>query len=125
MIKIIDTKKDNVIAVEFKGGYEVEDEQRLEKMFDEKLASGLSQINLLARIDKLSITKSSWKAMWDDGMYGLKHLNNCGKIAIVGNSKVEEFLVKVDNAFFGNTKKGREEKYFHVDDYDKALEWCG
>lgn len=123
MINIIENTNNNVIAVEFTNGYSKEDENHLEKLFEEKLAPGITQINILAKIDKLNISKSSWKAMWDDSIYGLKHIKNCGKIAIVGNSKLEEFLIKIDNAFFGNEKKGRKEKYFHVEEMEKALEW--
>ena len=123
MINIIETPKENVIAIEFVGGYQVEDEKMLENLFEEKLSAGITQINMLAKINKLEISKSSWKAMWDDGLYGIKHIKNCGKIAIVGNSKLEEFLIKIDNNFFGSEKKGRIEKYFHVDEMDKAMEW--
>jgi len=50
--------------------------------------------------------------MWSDGVYAMKHIKNCGRIAIVGDSKFEEFLIKTDNAVFGSEKAGRIEKYF-------------
>lgn len=123
MINIIENTSNNVIGVEFIDGYSKEDEKHLERLFEEKLASGITQINILAKIDNLTISKSSWKAMWDDSIYGLKHIKNCGKIAIIGNSNFESLLIKIDNAFFINKKKNREEKYFHIDEMEKALEW--
>lgn len=123
MINIIENTSNNVIGVEFIDGYSKEDEKHLERLFEEKLASGITQINILAKIDNLTISKSSWKAMWDDSIYGLKHFKNCGKIAIIGNSNFESLLIKIDNAFFINKKKNREEKYFHIDEMEKALEW--
>ena len=123
MITSIKGSTEKVIALEIIGGYQTIDEKSIERLFEEKLAIGLKQVNLLVKIDQLSLTKSSWKAMWDDGMYALKHIKNCGRIAIVGDSKVEDFLIKIDNAFFGNKKAGREEKYFQLTDMNKAMEW--
>lgn len=123
MIKIIDGASKKSIAFEIIDGYETNDEKSIEELFNEKLASGITKVNLLVKIDKMNITKSSWKAMWDDGLYGLKHIKNCGHIAIVGNSKLEEFLVTADNTLFGNEKAGRVEKYFYVEDMNNALGW--
>lgn len=123
MIKIIDGASKKSITFEIIDGYETNDEKSIEKLFDEKLASGITKVNLLVKIDKMNITKSSWKAMWDDGLYVLKHIKNCGHIAIVGNSKLEEFLVTADNTLFGNEKAGRVEKYFYVEDMNNALGW--
>lgn len=123
MIKFLEPASEHVIAIEFEDGYTVEDEKNLEKAFEEKLSKGFEKVNLLAKIDKLDISHTSWKAMWEDGMYALKHIKNCGKIAIVGNSKLEEFMIKIDNSMFGNEKAGRVEKYFHIEDMDHALGW--
>ncbi len=120
---MIEGASEKVIAIEMIGGYEKDDEKSLEKLFEEKLASGLTQINILAKIDKLDLSKSSWKAMWDDSLYGLKHMKNCGRVAIVSDKKWEEFLIKLDNSMFQNKEKGRAEKYFDVADLDNALGW--
>jgi len=124
MIKILDGASESTIAVEFTGGYKVKDEKELEHMFEEKLTKGITRINFLAKIDKLDISASSWKAMWNDGLYGIKHMKNCGHIAIVGNSKIEAFLVKMDNAFFESNKSDRMEKYFDIADFDNAMGWA-
>ncbi len=123
MLKILDGASDKAIAVEIIDGYMPEDEKTIEKLFDEKVAAGHNQVNLLVKVDNLSFSKSSWKAMWNDSVYAIKHMKHCGRIAIVGHSKVEEFLVKSDNAFFENKKKDRAEKYFDVADIDNATGW--
>lgn len=123
MFKILEGASEKAIAVEIIGGYETNDEKSLEKLFEEKIASGINKVNLLIKIDKLSITHSSWKAMWSDGIYALKNISHCGHIAVVGDSKIEEFLVKMDNAMFGSKKAGRIEKYFSLDELDKAMGW--
>ena len=123
MIKILEGASDKAIAIEIIGGYETDDEKSIEKMFEEKISSGMNKGNLLIKIDRMSITHSSWKAMWSDGIYALKNIKHCGHIAVVGDSKVEGFLVKMDNALFGSEKAGRIEKYFNVSDLDKAMGW--
>jgi hypothetical protein len=124
MITIIKGAKANVIAIEIIDGYKHEDERSLEKMFEQRLDSGIEKVNMLVKLDKLSITKSSWKAMWDDGIYAMKHIKYCGKVAIVGDSKLEELMVKADNLMFGSEKAGREEKFFSKQELDMALEWA-
>ncbi|MBC8319724.1 MAG: STAS/SEC14 domain-containing protein [Bacteroidetes bacterium] len=123
MIKILDSTSEKVIAIEIIGGYESKDEKSLVSMFDEKLAAGINKVNMLIKIDKLSLTKSSCKAMWDDGIFALEHFKHCGHIAVVGDSKVEEFLIKSDNVFYKSGKAGRVEKYFNVANLDKAMSW--
>jgi len=123
MLKILEGASKKAIALEIIDGYEKADEKFIEKQFNEKIAAGSTKVNLLVKIDNLSFSKSSWKAMWNDGLYAIKHISNCGRIAIVGDNKIEEFLIKSDNMFFGSEKAGRIEKYFSVEDLDKALGW--
>lgn len=123
MIKQLDGAAKHVIAIEIIDGYTHEDEKSLEKLFEEKLDKGVEKVSMLVKIDNLSLMKSSLKAMLKDGVYAMKHLKYCGKIAIVGESKVEEFLTKADNLFFGSKTAGREERYFHLKDLTLAFEW--
>lgn len=123
MLKILDGASDKAIAVEIIDGYEVEDEKAIEKLFEEKLTKGLKKVNLLIKTDRLDFSKSSWKAMWKDGKFSIKQMKHCGRIAIIGHSKLEEFLVKANNTLFENKKKDRAEKYFDIADIDKAMGW--
>ncbi len=95
MIKILEGASNNTIAIDIIDGYELADEQAIEKMFDKKIAAGITRINFLIKTDQISFTNSSWKAMWKDGIFSLKNIKKCGHIAIVGNTKLEEILVKV------------------------------
>jgi len=123
MINYLDGTKDHVIAVEIGGGYSAEQEKSLEKLFEEKLGKGYDKINVLVKIDNMDLLKTSWKAAWHDGIYALKHIKNCGKIAVVGHNKLEAFGVKLDNAIFGSKKAGRVEKYFDVSEINKAFDF--
>jgi len=124
MIKILEGAAENTIAIDIIDGYELADEQAIEKMFEKKIALGITRINFLAKTDQISLNHSSWKAMWSDGLFAIKHMKKCGHIAIVGNSKLEEILVKTDNAFFQSNKADRAEKYFDIDDLDNAMGWA-
>lgn len=110
------------IAFEIIDGYMPEDEKAIEKLFENKIAEGHKKVNLLVKIDKFDFSHSSWKAMWNDSIYAIKHIKNCGRIAMVGHSKVEEYLIKVDNVFF-QSKNDRGEKYFDIADFDNAMGW--
>ena len=123
MIRFIEGTIDNVMALEIIGKYEVADEKAIEQKFEECLDKGFEKVNLLVKIDSLKIVGSSMKAMWDDGIYAIKHIKHCGRIAVVGDSKVEGFLVKMDNTMFGSKKAGRIEKYFFTDEMDKAMDF--
>lgn len=123
MIKQLDDAAAHVIAIEIIDGYTHDDEKSLEKLFEQKLDNGIEKVNMLVKIDNLKLMKSSLKAMLEDGIYALRHLKYCGKIAIVGESRVEEFLTKADNVFFGNKKSGREERYFRLKDLTLAFDW--
>ena len=123
MLTILEGVIEKTIAVEISDKYTVKDEKEIEKMFKEKIPEGHDKINLLIKINDMKLSKSSWKAMWNDGMYAIKHLKNCGRIAVVGDSKIEAFLVKADNAIFGNKKVGTYEKFFYVIDFNKAFDF--
>ncbi len=124
MLKMLEGASDKVIAIEIIDGYMSEDEKTIEKLFDEKIAAGHKKVNVLIKIDKMQFSHSSWKAMWNDGLYAMKHIKNCGRIAMVGHSKVEEFLIKVDNVFFKKLTSGDSgEKYFDVDNFENAMGW--
>ncbi len=90
MIKLIEQTKTHTIAFEIIGSYTRDDEHSLEKLFEQRLDLGMSKVNMLVKISELHIMKSSFKAIWQDGIYALKHLKYCGRIAVVGDSKMED-----------------------------------
>ncbi len=123
MIERLNTEKDYVLALEITDKYVPEDEKQFAKWFDEKLAEGHHQVNILCKIDKLPIAHVSCKAFMEEGLYGLRHIRNCGHIAIVGHSKLEKFMIALDGMVFNRAKKGRIERYFDIDDIEAAWEF--
>lgn len=58
------------------------------------------------------------RAMWDDASWGIRHLNDFEKIAMVGAKKWVEWAVKLDAHFMKGTIRT-----FDRDQLDSAREW--
>jgi len=120
MFKVLEGTGGDVLAVEISGSYTVEDVEQFEKAAEAQLALGNQRINILAKIDKLDLLKIEPKAFFKDSKYALGHIKQMRHLAIVGDSKLEEVMVKLDNLIFGSEKKELIEKYFNVADMDQA-----
>jgi len=123
MVKKLDTENDFVLALEINNEYTVDDVKEIEKWFQEKLDEGIDMVNILVRIDKLPVDHIAFKAFWEDGLYALRHIENCGHIAIVGHSGFEKFMVTFDGMVFNRAKEGIIEHYFDVEDIEEAWDF--
>ena len=119
MFTMLDGSEGDVLGVEISGGYTREDMEAFREAY-EKVMQNHAHINILCKVDEMSVTGSEFKALWEDSIYALKHLKDFRHLAIVGNSKVTKILIELDNVFFGNKSRERIEKYFDVDDLDEA-----
>lgn len=122
VFKKLDGSPENALGVEISGGYTKSDVEEFKKAFEEYLET-TDQVNVLVKIDELNIGRTEFGAFLEDSRYALKNKDKLGKIAIVGHSRLEEILVKMDNKIFGDRQKGREEKYFDVADISKAWDF--
>lgn len=68
----------------------------------------------------MSITESEFGAFVEDARYAFKQLKEMGRIAVVGKSEIQKFLVKLDNLIIGNPKEGLVQEYFDMADLDAA-----
>jgi hypothetical protein len=57
-------------------------------------------------------------ALWDDLRFDVKHHDDFGRVAVVGDSKWQEWGAKLSNPFFGS-----EIRYFDWNDMDSARAW--
>ncbi|MCB2188413.1 MAG: STAS/SEC14 domain-containing protein [Deltaproteobacteria bacterium] len=122
MFKMLDHGPGAALGVEISGGYTKEDFEAFKEAYEARLAQG-AKPGVLVKIDALKLSESEFKALWADASYGLSHLDKLGRIAVVGHSTVQEYLVKLDNLLLGSPKAGREEKYFDVADLEQAWTW--
>ena len=117
MIKELPQSKDPVLGFEVTGKVSVEEEQNL-----------ISRVEgALKKHDKVSALvvlgeKASWgvKAGIQDLKWLLTHMEDLDRMAIVSDSKVWEWLIKIASKFA--KMAGIKEKHFETDDLDDAWE---
>ncbi len=120
MFKVLEGSGGAVLAVEISGAYTVADVAQFEKAAEAQLAQGQERLNILVKIDQMELLKMEPRAFLKDAKYALQHIKQMRHLAIVGDSKLEEVLIKLDNLVFGNEKKELVEKYFNVADLAQA-----
>lgn len=123
MIEQIKTFDTNTLAFEVIDGLTETDEKLTRKLFDKKLAEGFDAVNVLIKFDECKVVKTEFKAFFEDLAFIIKKFDKLGRLAYVGNSKLMEVLVPIDNLFFKDKKKRREERYFDVSEMEKALQY--
>ncbi|MCX7548924.1 STAS/SEC14 domain-containing protein [Xanthomarina sp. F1114] len=123
MIEQIKTFDSNTLAFEVIDGFTETDEKLAQKLFNKKLEEGFNTVNVLVKFDEYKVTKTEFKAFFEDLVFINRKFDELGRLAYVGNSKLMEALVPVDNLFFKNKKKGREERYFDISEMEKALQF--
>lgn len=57
-------------------------------------------------------------ALWKDLRFDLRHRNDLGRVAIIGESKTEEWIGRLSKPFFD-----AEIRYFDAERLDEAREW--
>lgn len=92
-----------------------EDYNKITPMIDNAL-KGFSDAKIKTFIDLTQFEGWELRAAWDDFKLGLRHGSEFEKIAILGNKKWEELMVKVGNWFISG-----EIKYFA--DENEAISW--
>ena len=123
MFKVLEGSSGDVLGVEISQGYTQSDMEQFKQEFEKILGQGSSKVNILVKMDEMSVLGSEFKAVWKDSIYALKHMNQLRHIAIVGSSSALKAIIAVDNAIFGKKSEEREEKYFDLADMDKAWDF--
>ncbi|MCF8042691.1 MAG: STAS/SEC14 domain-containing protein [Desulfarculaceae bacterium] len=123
MFKVLEGSGGNVLGAEISGAYTVQDVEQFEKACEAVIAQGHDKVNILVKLDQMQWSKVEPKAFFKDSKYALGHIKQMRHLAIVGDSKLEEVMVKLDNMIFGREKKELIEKYFDVADMDQAWEF--
>ncbi len=71
-----------------------------------------------AYVDMQDFKRWEAKAAWDDLKFGIAHDIDFDRIAVVGNSKWQQWMVKVSNIFFT-----ADMRYFSAEEKQKAMDW--
>lgn len=125
MLQQIKTSAKNVLTIEIIDGFTETDEKLCQKLFQQKLDAGHSQVHVLIKLDELKISHTSIKAFMEDAIWGLRNYKKLGHLAIVAHSKVLKALVPIDNLFFQRASEGRLERYFDISQMEEALKFVG
>lgn len=110
MITILERSKGNVFGLEASGEISELDIYEVTKPMDEAVKK-YGKINWLLIMKTSKCT--SLRAVYEDIMWLLKNLKHFNRMAIVGDKKWEEILIKADSLIFG-------EKYFDISQLEDA-----
>jgi len=71
-----------------------------------------------AYVDLQDFKRWEAKAAWDDLKFGIAHDIDFDRIAVVGNSKWQQWMIKVSNIFFS-----ADMRYFSAEEKQEAMDW--
>jgi len=117
MITILPETSGYALVVKASGKLTAENYEMVFIPILEKLIKKYGKIRLVIQFDE---TFTGWDvgAMWDDAKFGLNHLNDFSKIAVVGASKLVNWGTKVSSHLMGG-----ELKTFAANDFLEAVVW--
>ena len=118
MIKKLPQSNGNNLAYEIAGKVSLEDEQAWIESLNEDI-NKYDKFNVMVILGE----NASWgmDAGISDIKWIMKHMDKFNKIAIVADSTVWKWLIKVDS-FFAKFV-GIDEKFFEVKETEQAWEW--
>lgn len=113
MIKILERSKGNVFGFETSGEISESDVESVAAKLDE----AIEKYGKISWLIVLKTTKyTGLRAMYEDMKWVTKNVRHFDRMAVVGDRKWEELLVKADGFVFG-------EKYFDISQLDDAWEY--
>lgn len=115
MIKIQPQIDGDVIEVQCSGTVTREDYRQALPEMEKLLCDGQTRrfFILLRDMDRFEAG-----AVWEDLKFDLKHKEQYGKMAVVGDRRWEEWVISISRPFFN-----AEIKYFPMDQEEKARKW--
>ena len=114
MVKELKSLQENTLVYELSEFINQFDIKEIENGIGAKLKD-FDKINLMIDVH---IKSENFASFFKELEVGIKYWNKINKIAFIGESKIWETVVKIDNIF---TKF--KEKYFEIDDLENAWKW--
>ena len=112
-----------VLGVEVSGAYTMDEVEQFRRAFETKLAQGHDKVHLLVKIDQLDLAQVDMKAFFEDCRYSLKHLDQMGRVAIVGSGEIESRLVELDSFIMGPRVQDMPETFFDAAQIEQAWQF--
>ena len=119
MIEILPESHENILFAKATGQLTIDD---YEQVFIPKLNELIKEYGKIRVVLYLDENFSGWEigAMWDDAKFGIQHLNDFEKVALVGGEKWTQWMTNIGSYFI----KG-EVKTFDHPALPEALAWIG
>ncbi len=115
MLQLLDTTTSDLVAFRITGQVDANDYAILKPAFKERIAT-FDKIRVYAEMYDLEAVTP--KAIWEDLKMDIKYVSHVSRVAIVGDSKWEELMVKAAVPFVSG-----EMKYFDFSQRDAAWAW--
>ena len=113
MLEFIPVSEDNLIAIRASGKLSHEDYQNFLPQLEKEIES-LGKVSVLFELE--DFTGWDLEAAKDDFVFGIKHLNDIDRMAIVGEKIWQRWMVSMAEPF-------GEIKYFDREKLQEAWEW--
>jgi len=124
MLKQIKIFNGNSLALELTDTFTEDDAHLIKQLFEEKLDNGASHVNLLIKVEDLSVMRHmNLKAFLEGELWGFRHFRKIDRCAVVAHSDVIKSVVKIENKVLHLVNAAFEEKYFDTTELDEALKF--
>ena len=115
MIHILETQKDNLIAVKLEGKISKSDVEKIHPLIHNITEKGKKADFYFEMHD---FHGYNFQGLWADFKVDTSHLSDYGKMAFVGENKWQEWAARATNFFTSS-----EVKYFDLKDKEQAKQW--
>jgi|TARA_R110002096_G_scaffold4954_1_gene23153 stage II sporulation SpoAA-like protein len=115
MIHLLETKKENLIAVKLEDKISKSDVEKLHPLIHSIAEKG-NKVDFYLEMNDFH--GYDLQGFWADMKVDASHISDYGKMAFVGKKKWQKWVAKTTNIFTDS-----EVKYFNLTDKDNALEW--
>lgn len=124
MLTQIKTFKGNALALELVAPFTETDASSIIQLFEEKLSQGYKHINVLIKVQDLSVLgHMELKAFLKGELWGFKHFSQIGRCAVVAHSSMMESIVRIENKALHFFNPALEERYFDIEELEGALKF--
>lgn len=129
MVTEMQTNEEFVLGFEFTGEFDIKIVEEFVNLVRPKLNASEKTLNLFCKIDQADFSHITLKSFLDNQWIDIIKTFNpengkkIHRVAVVGNSDFEKKLVEADAFFAKLWNKNIDERYFKINDIDKAWDF--
>lgn len=115
MVQILNSEKDNLISAIIRGNISKSDVEKIHSLIHNIIEKG-KKVDFYFEME--DFTGYTLKGLWEDIKVDSAHISDYGKMAFVGEKKLQEFAAKFTDFFTSS-----EVRYFDLKDKELAKNW--